>query len=320
VVALVLVAGVRLLLCSDGLTRYFGAVAAPAAVGARGEAERAASALSEVLGRSGAEPQAIASQLTAHSRSDQYDDDTSVVIAEVRSLRDVPGLVLPREATEALAGRHSISSSWATAAAILLALALGWGGGLWWGGRSTVAGRTAGLGGTAGQGAGTTPVGGTSLAVGPVEGLPRDPLVLFDRQGRHLFSLQPRARPEPAPEGSVALLGARLLPDGQLTSAGQWQLDAAAGRLTDPAGRHFFVTVDAEAGTIRARHPGRLKVMARPAGAQVYLDGVRLGEAPLERKVPSGSHQLRLLWRGGREVEQRVDVPARGALTVELSR
>ncbi|HEU4751458.1 MAG TPA: protein phosphatase 2C domain-containing protein, partial [Armatimonadota bacterium] len=64
-----LAAGDRLLLCTDGLTRYF--------------REAGPEALERVVGRAGVQVQAIANQLTAHSRPYEYDDDTTVALAEV---------------------------------------------------------------------------------------------------------------------------------------------------------------------------------------------------------------------------------------------
>jgi hypothetical protein len=152
-----------------------------------------------------------------------------------------------------------------------------------------------------------------------VKGLPREPLVLFDAEGQRLFALQPQARAAgPLPE-RLMLLGARLLPDGQMAAAGRWRLETRQGRLTDPAGRSFFVDVDAERGLIRVRHAGTLRIQGRPAGAEVSVDGVTLGRAPLERKLPAGPHRVRLAWRGGQAVEQEVVVPARGVVSLELA-
>jgi protein phosphatase len=340
--------GDRILLCTDGLTRYFGAVDAtsgplppdPPPRSGEGRSERRSSAppprsgegaggrgpltypqsqevgaLHEVLGRPGADPQAIANQLTAHSRVDQYDDDTTVIVAEVVGLRDAPDPVVARPSTAgprpATGVRWPMIRSWAAASLLLVAVAGAgiWGGSRWWSGRQAQAPPPAS----------ERAASATALMVGPVEGLPEDPLVLFDRSGRHLYALQPRARPQSPPKGTVTLYGARLLPGGQMTPAGEWRLDADTGRLTDPRSRTFYVDVDAAAGVITARHPGLLRVRTQPSGASVLVDGIRLGTAPLERKLPAGSHALRLLWRDGRVVEQTVEVPPRGSLTLELS-
>lgn len=319
-VALALQPGDRILLCTDGLTRYFGAVTEPTAVGAgRGDGGRGAGALHEVLGREGADPPAIASQLTAHGRGDQYDDDTTVVVAEVVALRDAPEPIVPPTTRDERPPGHEIAPprlsnlGWGPVVALLLlALAVGWGGGTWWSGRG-------GDPESQRRTVGTAPAPPSALTAGPVRGLPSEPLILFDRAGRHLFTLQSGARPRPAPAGSLALQGARLLADGQLSMAGEWRLEADRGRLIDAKGRSFFVDVEPAAGVIRARHPGVLSVQSAPPGARVELDGERLGETPLKRTVAAGSHRMRLRWRDGRTREQAIEVPARGKIELELS-
>lgn len=72
---LILENGDRILLCTDGLTRYF--------------REAGDNALAEILGRRGIETKAIAEQLTSHNRAAEYDDDTSVVLVEIVRLEEV---------------------------------------------------------------------------------------------------------------------------------------------------------------------------------------------------------------------------------------
>lgn len=326
--------GDRILLCSDGLTRYFGAVTVGAGIA---DGAGAGGTLAEILGRPGADAQAIANQLTAHSRADQYDDDTSVVVAEVTAIRTAPDPVLRRGPADSVpavcssaeqeasalnpargslrrwwsgAGRGPAARPWIPVAAAALAALIGFSGGAWW-----AAGRTAPPEAAAVPG----PAPEARLAVGPVAGLPRDPLVLFDPEGRRLFTLLPRLAARTPLEGELTLVGARLLRDGQMAAAGTWRLDLRQGRLTDPTGRAFFVDVDLARGTLFARHAGTLKVTSHPAGALVYLDGVKLGSAPLQRKVPAGAHRLRLVWRAGQAVEQEVSVPPRGTVSLELA-
>ena len=73
-VNLQLAPGDRLLLCTDGLTRYF--------------TEAGMAGLAEVLGRASTPVSTIAAQLTAHSRPAGYDDDTTVALAEVTGFRE----------------------------------------------------------------------------------------------------------------------------------------------------------------------------------------------------------------------------------------
>lgn len=314
--------GDRVLICTDGLTRYFGAVAAARPAGRGGvEAGPGGGALHEVLGRPGAEPQAIANQLTAHSRTDQYDDDTTVVVAEVTGVRTVPDPVPAREEAaerrdrhaavggaaqdETTAGRPPLALAAAALGAVVLAVALGFGLGRW-------------LGHGPGSGGGARPAAGPeSLSVGPVAGLPRDPIVLYDPDGKRMFALQPWPQRDPPRGGVLPLVGVRLGRDGQLVETGTWRLDARRGRLTDPHGAFFFVDVDADRGLIAVRHAGTLRVITHPAAGQVYLDGVLLGPAPVQRRVPAGSHRVRIEWRSGQSYEGSVEVPTRGSILLE---
>jgi hypothetical protein len=59
-------------------------------------------------------------------------------------------------------------------------------------------------------------------------------------------------------------------------------------------------------------------VTAQPPRAEIYVDGLRLGRAPLTRKLPAGEHRVRLVWRAGQEKEQTVVVPVRGTVSLEL--
>jgi len=52
------------------------------------------------------------------------------------------------------------------------------------------------------------------------------------------------------------------------------------------------------------RSPATLAVQSQPAGADVWLDGVRVGRAPMELRVPSGVHRVEVRLEG-REARAR---------------
>jgi hypothetical protein len=158
-----------------------------------------------------------------------------------------------------------------------------------------------------------------SLAVGPVAGLPREPIVLYDAEGKRMFALQPWPRRDAPRTDLLTLGGVRLRPDGQMVETGTWRLDLRRGRLTDPRGASFFVDVDLERGLIAVRHPGTLSVRSRPAAGVIFVDGVRLGPSPQQRRVPAGLHRVRVEWRSGQSHEQNADVPPRGRLDLEVA-
>lgn len=52
--------------------------------------------------------------------------------------------------------------------------------------------------------------------------------------------------------------------------------------------------------------PSRLQVFARPAGAAVFIDGTRAGEAPLTTEIPAGTHDVYVAHSGKRSPTQRI--------------
>jgi serine/threonine-protein kinase len=62
---------------------------------------------------------------------------------------------------------------------------------------------------------------------------------------------------------------------------------------------------------------GRLFVNATP-WATVYLDGQRIGDTPIERRVPAGAHRVRLVYKQWAE-EQVVEVPRGGRKRVNVT-
>jgi hypothetical protein len=286
--------GDRVLICTDGLTRYFN----QAMVGG-------GNGLREVLGRASADPQAIANQLTAHSRTDQYDDDTTVVVAEVIEMRNVS--VSRRSAPRAAPA----AGGWWRPALAVAGLCLLILGGAWfalsrWGPRGEKPSQ-----------AGVAVAERRPVTAGTTMPLPRENLVLLDPAGRRVFSL--RGRPTAAPADPVDLQAMRVGSDGRLQLAARYRWDPAKGTLTDLRGkRSWSVEFDAETGALRAPAAGTIQVTTEPDGAICWINGTRVGPTPVKQPVRSGLAQVRVVWRDGREKSAPVYVPAGDVGAVQL--
>lgn len=270
----------RFLLCTDGLTRYF--------------REAGPEALERVLGRDGVEVQVIASQLTAHSRPDSYDDDTTVALLEVTGLTRAPRSVRsPRagrdDAEEVMPGSTRTG-------------ARGWGVGT----VSACAAAAAVVGVVAGflTGRLTAPLAereGPGVAGGSREPadaaslahLPAGNIVLLDERGNRLFSLVTAAGSLGG--AAVDLRALKVGKDGRISDAGRFRLDPARAELTDSDGRTYPVEV--EGASLRILLGGTLVVTTRPAGAEVRVDGRVYGPSPQRMRVPAGRHQVQVRGR-----------------------
>ncbi len=124
----------------------------------------------------------------------------------------------------------------------------------------------------------TLPPGVYVLSVLPAEGLGVDTFVVLDEATPQTFSFSF----DPAPSGRVAE---------------QPETDAAATRTPEPAQLR-----DREPARERpARRTGRLVVTSEPAGAAVWVDGTRIGEAPVVLSdLGAGEHDV-ILWLEGFE-------------------
>lgn len=292
--------GDRILLCTDGLTRYFN--------------DAGRGALEAVLGRSGVSVSAIASQLTAHSRPDSYDDDTTVALAEVtgfveqlRASTPTPNAVSKRP-EPSMTPLPSKAPGPLTLALPLLVGALLVAGGFY-AGRITAPAPAPSAAASAPL---RQPASTQELAA-----LPAGNLVLFDPLNRRLFSLA--TRPVRAVEGVAQLQGFRVGPDGRLAEAGQFRLDPAKGELSLPGGQRVPVEVDYAGATLRVLRGGLLQVDSRPAGAAVSINGNAVGAAPQRITLPAGRYRVRVEGRTwARETE--VEVPAGGSLSVTLGK
>jgi protein phosphatase len=251
--------GDRLLLCTDGLTRYF--------------REAGPEALERVMGRSGVEIQSIASQLTAHSRPDDYDDDTTVALAEVTGFaqgparkpsgqpaQPDPGGALIRGALAAEAAREARPVRprrrplrWV---AVLVAVA-----GL------VAAGFAAGRWTAPEVGVRPAPVGGAdqrqAATAAELRHLPAGNVVLLDELGRRVFTLSTRGAP--LGDDPVDFQAFKVGAAGRFEPAGRFRLDPAKGILTDAEGRRYPVELDYTRGAIRVLRKAPADAAPAPA-------------------------------------------------------
>jgi len=302
--------GDRLLLCTDGLTRYFN--------------DAGPEALERVLGRDGVRVQAIASQLIAHSRPDEYDDDTTVAVAEVTGLTTAP----PRRPTTPAPARKAeiqgVPSVPATAINSLrrgsllfpvlagaiagaALLAVGFAGGYVVGHvQPTAATQTA-----------QSPTGPRPEPASPEElsRLPAGNLVLFDALGGRVFTLATRTGNfgmEP-----VDLQAFRVGTDGRLAAAGRYRLDPTRGELTDGRGGRYPVTWDEARAALRVVRGGTLSISTSPEGATVSVDGAEIGPAPQKLSTAAGRHRVRVEGKKWTN-ESDIEVPAGRSISITL--
>lgn len=302
--------GDRLLLCTDGLTRYFN--------------EAGPEALERVLGRHGVRVQAIASQLTAHSRPDEYDDDTTVAVAEVTGLKPSaprrPQPAPPNPEAEQQ-GASSVRVPPATSTrrgSVLLQLLAGAIGGaallaVGFAGGYVVGHAQPGASPTTAQ----SPTGPKPEPASPeaLAHLPPGNVVLFDALGGRVFTLATRTGnlgTEP-----IDLQAFRVGSDGRLAAAGRFRLDPSRGELTDTQGTRYPVTWDEARAALRIVRGGTLVVNTRPAGAVVWVDGQQIGPAPQRLTTSAGRRRVRV--EGKRWTnESDIEVPAGRSITITL--
>ncbi|MGV3724541.1 MAG: protein phosphatase 2C domain-containing protein [Actinomycetota bacterium] len=298
------IVGDRLLLCTDGLTRYFN--------------DAGQESLAQVLGRQGVRIQAIANQLVAHSRPDTYDDDTTVAVVEVVSFATAP--TRPAPPTPHRDGATSMSSPGqlnrrGSVMPLLLSgaifggalLAAGFAAGYW------VAGSKAAALGAARAASPGDPVEPASAA--DLQHLPAGNLVLLDALGNRVYALA--TRPNPPAKEPMDLRAYRFGADGRLSDAGRFRFNPAVNELTDAAGRTYPVQWDESQAALRVVRGGTLTVNTRPVGATVSVNGRTVGPAPLKLTLAAGRHHVRVT--GARwSSESEIDVPAGRAVSVTL--
>lgn len=285
--------GDRVVLCSDGLTRYF--------AGHEGESQ-----LGAILARRDADASAIASQLTAHSRGEEYDDDTSVVVADVTELRTVENRArLP--ASRDVAPANSVHPAVLILAGAVLGAAILAAGFI--AGRSAVSPGPAARTGTIVPAPSPDPSG--------LSRLPRGNVVLLDEAGRQVYLLR-TLPPGPRTAGPLSLRALRVRPDGRLdTLSGAFTIDAAGRTLKDPEGRVYPVRMDPSTGVVNLLPSGILVVQSPTPGLRGAIDGREVGVLPRRETVTPGRHTVRV-WNAQWSTETEVDVPADRAIAVTL--
>jgi serine/threonine protein phosphatase PrpC len=331
--------GDRIVLCTDGLTRYFGDGRSPAGEPARGAGGRPAAngsleRLQQVVSRLSADPQTLASQLTADGRGEEYEDDTTVIVAEIGTSREAPDPPLPaltgarRGASvgDGAAGRagggatarreetdppgRPLARSPARPVGVALALAAMVIAGIaWWRPwRLLVAPEP-------------PPFHAPTAASVDLSGLPRGGVLLLDRESGRFFLL--RTRPASVPIGAepVTLQELRFQPGkDRVDTLNSYRYDPARGRLTAPNGRVYPVTVDSGSGLMEVQQSGTLWIDAA-SGLQVLIDGLKAGATPLNTRVRAGRHQVQVRGAKGRSVvyDAAVEIPPGAILKIPIS-
>jgi serine/threonine protein phosphatase PrpC len=341
--------GDRLLLCTDGLTRYFGQSGEAATLGhdpqmtqmpqmakkegtARSHLRKSATSadwvvqnrevpgmerLQQIAARPSADPQTLASQLTADGRGEQYEDDTTVVIAEIGASHEVPderaatkvggqsGVEAERSAEGASPPRESTATPLRTLGYLLLALlipAAGWFG--WRLGRRSI-------------GAGTAPFRPFTAPAVDVSGLPKVQVLLVHPESSRVFVLRTRPVGAPTAEEPLTLRELRFKPGRGIVDTGAtYRLDPSRGRLTAPQGRSYPVTVDGATGVIEIQQAGTLRIETPPLRLPVWIDGLAAGLTPVREPVRAGHHQVEVRRRSEVVLDTTVEVPPRGTTMV----
>jgi serine/threonine protein phosphatase PrpC len=312
--------GDRLLLCTDGLTRYLGHAASAERAGSPGAASTPAGGglarLQEVVSRFSADPQALASQLTADARGEQYEDDTTVIVAEVQALREVPAPPPPgsdaaRPATGADVrdrdtGSRSASRVGVWLAAVgfcLLALAM-----VLWGWRSWQ--RT-----TASEPSKQFPAAAVDLS-----GLPAGGVLLVDPENGRFFVLRTRPVGVPGGDEPLTLREVRYKPGKGVQDTGKsYRLETGRGRLTAPNGRGYPVLVDDATGVIEIQQAGTLRLETQPPGLPARIDGQNAGPTPVVAHVRAGRHRVQVMLQSTSGpvavVDEQIEIAPRATIT-----
>jgi serine/threonine protein phosphatase PrpC len=308
--------GDRILICTDGLTRYFGGGKSdPMSPATRPDASDGLERLQQVVGRIAADPQALASQLTADGRGELYEDDTTVIVADVGSSRELPDPPPPEsrrrgeERVRIEAAPPSTAPRASTGAGfwplgVIVALAAGVAIGTWHPWRRSPE---------------SAPPVFQPFAGPPVNlsTLPRGGVVLVQRGTNRLYVLRTRPVGVPAGDEPALLSELRFQPGKGVKDTGNtYRLDTGRGRLVDPTGRSYPVTVDGSTGVIEILQSGVLRLNTRPAGMAVFIDGRSAGRAPISLTVPAGKHQVEIHSSAGSVLGAFVvDVPPRSTVS-----
>ncbi len=151
--------------------------------------------------------------------------------------------------------------------------------------------------------------------------------------GDGCFGSEKRLKVEPGQEKSVVIVlerAALIKVSSDPTGARLWVDEEKSGnlpvRLKLHAGEHRLKAslmgykdgervVNAKPGEktelnieLAAAEPGKLSIRTEPAGARVLVDGKEVGEAPLERELAPGSHDLAVAYKDRIPRRQRIEL------------
>ncbi len=104
--------------------------------------------------------------------------------------------------------------------------------------------------------------------------------------------------------------GLHMVAAGQGYGSGQGSHALASGKLKELTEMDSGLRL-----AMGGRQPGVLTLHSKPGGAAAFVDGVAFGSCPLEARIQSGMHVLRLSWPDGSSARVTVDVPAGGRVS-----
>jgi serine/threonine protein phosphatase PrpC len=283
--------GDRFLLCTDGLTRYFH--------------EAGPEAMERVLSRKGVEIQSIASQLTAQGRPSDYDDDTTVALAEVTAVRsDTVPVKTEKQSRDSSDGRGPsgmavplIAGAAGALAILVCGFALG---------RVTAPGRS--------SDSGSVSIKAAPVSPDQLKKLPPGNLILIDSLERRVYSLGTRAQ---AQLTDPVELQAYEVVNGKLVNAGLFGYDPSTGLLDDHKGNRYPVSLDPAGASFHVLAGGNLTVNSKVRGAQVFINGKYAGTAPYKTTLRAGEYDVVVRSRKRVLGQTRVPIAAGQSLTVE---
>jgi hypothetical protein len=153
-----------------------------------------------------------------------------------------------------------------------------------------------------------------------VTSLPRGGVVLVQRETNRLYILRTRPVGLPATEEPLLLSELRFQPGKGIKDTGNtYRLDVGRGRLTDPNGRAYPVTLDAASGVLEIQQAGTLRLNTKPSGLLVSIDGHAAGPTPVALPVQAGRHQVRVQTRSGTGILWDLPIEVPPGTTVSLS-
>jgi len=131
-----------------------------------------------------------------------------------------------------------------------------------------------------------------------------------------------RTRPvgTPSSDEPVTLSELRIQSGRGVKDTGNsYLLDMARGRLVDPNGRAYPMTIDGATGVIQVQQGGMIRLNTKPPGLPVSIDGHSAGLTPGPIAVQAGRHQVQVKGISGSGVVWDFGVEVPPGLTVSFS-